>query len=68
MERHPDFDDIRNSDDFHDWAKEQPDSIQHWIYDNANDADLASRAIDLFKKDIGIDVPAKKKSHLLKED
>ena len=59
-ERHPDFDDIRNSDDFHGWAKEQPDSIQQWIYDNANDADLASRAIDLFKKDIGMDVPAKK--------
>ena len=60
VERHPDFDDIRNSDDFHTWAKEQPDSIQQWIYDNANDADLASRAIDLFKKDIGMDVPAKK--------
>ena len=59
-ERHPDFDDVRNSDDFHTWAKEQPDSIQQWIYDNANDADLASRAIDLFKKDIGMDVPAKK--------
>jgi len=59
MERHPDFDDIRNSDDFHTWAKEQPSSIQKWIYDNANDADLASRAIDLFKKDKGIDVPKK---------
>ena len=23
-ERHPDFEDIRNSDDFHGWAKEQP--------------------------------------------
>ena len=26
---------------------------------NADDADLASRAIDLFKKDLGIDVPVK---------
>ena len=34
--RHPDFDDIRNSDDFHDWAKSQPESIQSWIYSNAN--------------------------------
>mgnify|MGYP003114996035 FL=1 len=58
-ERHPDFDDIRNSDDFHKWAKEQPSSIQSWIYDNADDADLASRAIDLFKRDLGIDVPEK---------
>ena len=29
MERHPDFEDIRNSDDFHAWAKEQPKSIQN---------------------------------------
>jgi hypothetical protein len=58
-ERHPDFDDIRNSDDFHKWAKEQPSSIQSWIYDNSDDADLASRAIDLFKRDLGIDVPEK---------
>jgi hypothetical protein len=32
-ERHPDFEDIRNSDDFHGWAKEQPASIQAWIYE-----------------------------------
>ena len=58
-ERHPDFDDVRNSDDFHKWAKEQPSSIQSWIYENTDDADLASRAIDLFKRDLGIDVPKK---------
>ena len=57
VERHPDFEDIRNSDDFHTWAKEQPKSIQDWIYSNASDADLASRALDLFKKDFGIDLP-----------
>jgi len=62
MDKHPDFEDIRNSDDFHDWAKEQPKSIQDWIYKNADDADLASRAIDLFKKDIGMDVPKTKSS------
>jgi hypothetical protein len=57
MERHSDFEDIRNSDDFHSWAKEQHSSIQAWVYDNDNDADLASRALDLFKKDLGIDLP-----------
>ena len=62
MDKHPDFEDIRNSDDFHDWAKEQPKSIQDWIYKNADDADLASRAIDLFKKDIGMDLPKTKSS------
>ncbi len=62
MERHPDFEDIKNSDDFHGWAKEQPEVIQDWIYSNANDADLASRALDLFKKDFGIDAPKAKSS------
>jgi hypothetical protein len=60
MDKHPDFEDIRNSDDFHGWAKEQPKSIQDWVYNNADDADLASRALDLFKKDIGMDVEQKK--------
>tara|TARA_R110000868_G_scaffold277512_3_gene537285 strand:+ start:215 stop:1093 length:879 start_codon:yes stop_codon:yes gene_type:complete len=60
MDKHPDFEDIRNSDDFHGWAKEQPTSIQDWVYNNADDADLASRALDLFKKDIGMDVAPKK--------
>ena len=53
--KHPDFEEIRNSDDFHSWAKEQPTSIQDWVYDNASDADLASRALDLFKKDMGME-------------
>ena len=61
MEKHPDFEDIKNSDDFHTWAKEQPESIQKWIYSNTQDADLASRALDLFKKDFGIE-PVKTKS------
>ena len=60
MDKHPDFEDIRNSDDFHGWAKEQPKSIQDWIYKNADDADLASRALDLFKRDIGMDSAPKK--------
>ena len=62
MERHPDFEDIKNSDDFHGWAKEQPEVIQDWIYSNADNADLASRALDLFKKDFGIDAPKAKSS------
>ena len=66
LENHPDFEDIRNSEEFHSWAKEQPQSIQKWIYDNANDGDLASRALDLYKRDMGIDLkasePKKRKS------
>ena len=26
---------------FHEWAKEQPEAIQDWIFNNANDADLS---------------------------
>jgi hypothetical protein len=63
MDKHPDFGDIRNSDDFHEWAKEQHESIQAWVYDNDDDADLASRALDLFKRDIGMDVTETTKSN-----
>ena len=63
MEKHPDFEDIRNSDDFHNWAKEQPKSIQDWIYENADDADLASTALDLFKTHMGMDNSKKTKSN-----
>ena len=62
MDRHPDFEDIRNSDDFHGWAKEQHSSIQAWVYDNNDDASLASRALDLFKKDFGIEATTKPSS------
>ena len=61
-ENHPDFEDIKNSETFQDWTKEQPESIKQWITGNTNDADLASRALDLFKKDFGIESSKKKKS------
>ena len=57
-EAHPDFEDIRGSEEFHDWAKEQPEQIQDWIYKNSIDAKLASRAIDLFKLERGISTPS----------
>ena len=62
QEKHPDFQEIKNSESFHDWANEQPQSIKDWIYNNPDDADLATRALDLFKNDIGMTVLEKKKS------
>ena len=59
---HPDFADIRESDDFHDWADEQPKWIQNALYENDNDAKSAARAIDLYKSDKGIG-KAKEKSN-----
>ena len=54
MQMHPDFGEIRDSDDFHEWAEEQPKWVQDALYDNDNDARSASRAIDLYKADRGI--------------
>ena len=54
MRLHPDFDNIRDSDEFHEWAEEQPKWIQDALYDNDNDARSAARAIDLYKSDKGI--------------
>ena len=54
MQMHPDFDKIREDDDFHNWAEEQPKWIQEALYDNDNDARSAARAIDLYKADRGI--------------
>ncbi len=54
LKLHPDFDEIRDSDDFHDWADEQPKWVQDALYENDNDARSAARAIDLYKVDRGI--------------
>ena len=51
---HPDFSEIRDSDDFHDWAKEQPKWVQDALYENDDDARSAARAIDLYKIDNNI--------------
>ena len=51
LQMHPDFDEIRNDDDFHTWADEQPKWIQDALYENDNDARSAARAIDLYKVD-----------------
>jgi len=63
MRLHPDFDEIRDSDDFHNWAEDQPKWVQDALYDNDNDARSAARAIDLYKADMGIakSKPAKDK-------
>ena len=54
MQLHPDFDEIRDSDSFHEWAEEQPKWVQDALYENDNDARSAARAIDLYKADMGI--------------
>lgn len=52
MRLHPDFDEIRNSDEFHSWVEAQPKWIQNSLYENDTDAISAARAIDLYKADM----------------
>jgi DNA repair exonuclease SbcCD ATPase subunit len=54
MRLHPDFDSIRDDDDFHNWVEDQPKWVQDALYDNESDAKAAARAIDLYKADKGI--------------
>ena len=61
MRLHPDFGEIRDSDDFHEWAEEQPKWVQDALYENDNDARSAARAIDLYKVDKGIKSEKKSK-------
>jgi hypothetical protein len=64
LKLHPDFDTIRDTDDFHNWADEQPAWVQQALYENDTDARSAARAIDLYKSDrnIGKAKPEKKTS------
>ena len=56
---HPDYNNIKESDDFHNWADSQPMEIKSWIYENNSDGKLAARAVDLYKKDRGLGLDKK---------
>ena len=64
---HPDFDSIRSSDDFHEWAEEQPKWVQDALYENETDARSAARAIDLYKIDKGIGKEEKKSTSTIEK-
>jgi hypothetical protein len=51
---HPDFEQIRSDDAFHDWAENQPKWVQDALYENIDDAKSVARVIDLYKVDQGI--------------
>ena len=59
LANHPDFEDIRGSESFHEWAGVQPEQIQDWIYNNPDNAQLASKAIALYKIENGIQTQTK---------
>jgi len=62
---HPDFDKLREADEFHDWVDDQPKWVQDALYENSDDAASVVRVIDLYKVDNGMtksDYAAKRKA------
>jgi hypothetical protein len=51
---HPDFQEIKTDEKFLQWLDEQPESISDGIYKNNKDAKWASRVLDLYKADVGM--------------
>jgi hypothetical protein len=57
---HSDFDQLRESDEFHDWADAQPKWVRDALYENADDPASVVRVIDLYKSDKGLTKEDKK--------
>jgi hypothetical protein len=57
---HSDFDELKASDAFHDWADVQPKWVKDALYENSDDPMSVVRVIDLYKVDNGMDTRGKK--------
>ena len=66
---HPDWDEIKESESFHEWAETQSSLVQDGIYANSDDGALAAQIVSLYKMEADLpsttDSSAKRK---LKED
>ena len=68
LKLHPDFNELRSKDDFHEWADKQDPTIQGWLYENTSNSKLAARAIDLYKMDRGLSTLTKKEEKDVKKE
>lgn len=59
---HSDFDELKASDAFHDWADAQPKVVKDALYENSDDPMSVVRVIDLYKADNGMDIKGRKSS------
>ena len=59
---HDDFDELRSSESFHDWADEQPKWVKDALYENMDDPASVIRVIDLYKIDNGMTPAARTQS------
>lgn len=57
---HSDFDEIRDSDEFHEWVAKQSKRTQDAVYENEDDAQAVIEVIDLYKIKTGKDAKATK--------
>lgn len=57
---HPDFEDIRESDDFHNWVAKQSKRTQAAMYENEDDAQAVIEVLDLYKVKNGLDAKGMK--------
>ena len=57
---HDDFDELRQSEGFHDWAEAQPKWVRDALYENMDDPASVIRVIDLYKIDNGMTNAAKR--------
>lgn len=53
-ERHSDIDELRQSAEFHEWAKTKSKIVQEALYGDDDDPDAAADAIDLYKSEKGL--------------
>ena len=60
LSQHPDFQEIKTDEKFLQWLDEQPESISDGIYKNNKDARWASRVLDLYKADVGMNKEPKR--------
>lgn len=60
LEAHSDFEELEDSDGFHDWVDDQPDWISKALFENSDDAKAVIRVLDLYKSDTSGITPKKK--------
>lgn len=59
LKAHPDFNELNESSEFHDWAEEQPQPLQDALYDN-DDPESVIKIINIYKKMNGLTVEDQK--------
>jgi hypothetical protein len=53
FEKHPNWEEVTSSDAFHNWADSQPKAVQAWVFENPDDGELLSKAIDFYLAETG---------------